>query len=362
MSFLKKIFSKDEPIKSNQDFWNWFVKNEKTFFNVVKGHKNIEKDFFNKLAPRLNELKDGYFFLTGMLNDNIAELILTADGRISNLVFVEELVNAAPQINNWKFTAHKPSLDIKDVNIEMNGYRFDAGNMFFYSNDVPSQPDEIDVAIIHNDLTEKNRSEISNGIYVFLDNYLGELDFAITIDNLTIERREIAKRELIPIEKLKSYLIWRQKEFVEKYEGVRYDTDNDNYSTFEAKLENRHPLLAVINNDLLNWNSKASHPWMVNLEMKFGEGNSGMPGDKAYQLMNTIEDKIMEHLKDSDGYLNVGRETGAGKRNVYFACREFRKPSKVLQEIKTAFMSDIDVAFDIYKDKYWQTFNKFARV
>src|SRR5258708_5064365 len=166
MSFLKRIFSKDEPIKSNQDFWNWFVKNEKTFFMVVKDQNNIEKHFFNKLAPKLNELKEGYFYLTGMLNENTAELILTADGNISNLVFVEELVNAAPQLDHWKFTAHKPSLDIKDVNIEMNGYSFGAGNMFFYSNDLPTQPDEIDVTVVHNDLTEENRSEISNGIYI----------------------------------------------------------------------------------------------------------------------------------------------------------------------------------------------------
>ncbi len=33
MNFLKNIFGKkDEPIKNYVDFWNWFQKNEKTFF------------------------------------------------------------------------------------------------------------------------------------------------------------------------------------------------------------------------------------------------------------------------------------------------------------------------------------------
>jgi hypothetical protein len=67
MSFLKNIFGKkDEPIKSYSDFWIWFQKNEKTFFNVVKSSKDIEKDFFDALSPKLAQLKDGYFYSTGM--------------------------------------------------------------------------------------------------------------------------------------------------------------------------------------------------------------------------------------------------------------------------------------------------------
>jgi hypothetical protein len=32
MSLLKNIFKrKDEPLKSNEEFWNWFKENEQTF-------------------------------------------------------------------------------------------------------------------------------------------------------------------------------------------------------------------------------------------------------------------------------------------------------------------------------------------
>jgi len=42
MSFLKSILkTKDETIKSYADFWTWFQKNEKEFFNVVKKRKDI---------------------------------------------------------------------------------------------------------------------------------------------------------------------------------------------------------------------------------------------------------------------------------------------------------------------------------
>ena len=47
MSFLKRIFSKQEtPIRTYNDFWNWFQANERVFFTVVKDGNNIEKRFF----------------------------------------------------------------------------------------------------------------------------------------------------------------------------------------------------------------------------------------------------------------------------------------------------------------------------
>src|SRR5690348_16805757 len=142
MSFLKKIFNKTEAITSNEEFWDWFLKNEKDFFSVVKSRRNIEKLFFNQLSSKLDKLKEGYFYLTGMYDDNTVELVLTADGVIKNLIFIEDLVKSAPIIKGWKFTAHKPELNIKDVLIKMAGYQFSGENISFYSNDHIKYPDE----------------------------------------------------------------------------------------------------------------------------------------------------------------------------------------------------------------------------
>lgn len=361
MSFIKNIFSKkNAPINSYEDFWNWFSNNQKAFFNVVKSKGNIEKGFFDKLSPKLNELKDGFYYLTGMYNDDTVELVITADSTIKNIAFVEDLVNAAPSIDGWKFTALKPALDIENVCINMSGYQFDKENLHFYSNDHQDYPDEIDITIVHDDLNEENRSTITNGIYIFLDNYLGELEFATTIDNLAIAGKSEAEKELIPIDKLKSFLTWRQKEFTEKYEGIRYNTEKDSYSLMEAQLQSGNKLFAVINTDVLQWDRKASHPWILVVEIKYnGENNNGMPDDETYQLLNEIGDSILKELKDYEGYLNIGRQTADNTREIYFACKDFRKPSKVLQNIQLAFANQIKIDFDLYKDKYWQSFNRF---
>ncbi|HEY4323555.1 MAG TPA: DUF695 domain-containing protein [Mucilaginibacter sp.] len=351
---------KDKPENAYADFWNWFQTDERDFFNVVSRQGDIEKVFFDKLSPKLNQLHDGFFYLTGMCAPNTVELVLTADGKIKNIVFVEELVKSAPKIDGWKFTALKPATDIENVIIKMGGYQFGAENLSFYSNEFAEYPDEIDITIVHNDFNDENKNIIINGTYIFLDNYLGELDFATTIDNITVTGRGEAEKELVPIEKLKDFLIWRQKEFLEKYDGTRHNTENDSYSMLEAELPNGNPLIAIINRDLLNWDRKASHPWILTIEIKYeGEKNTGMPDDATYALLEEIENKILEEFKDSEGCLNIGRQTADGLREIYFACNDFREPSKVLQKIHNYYVGQIEINYDIYKDKYWQTFNRF---
>jgi hypothetical protein len=51
-----------------------------------------------------------------------------------------------------------------------------------------------------------------------------------------------------------------------------------------------------------------------------------------YKLPDKIQDELMKELKDIDGYLNIGRQTASGEREIYFACTDFRKPSKIFLE------------------------------
>jgi hypothetical protein len=359
MSFLKNLFApKEDKIQTYADFWTWFQQQEKTFFKVVQQHNNIEKDFLDKISPKLNQLREGFFFLTGMYSDDTAELILTADGAIRNLVFVEELVAAAPQIAGWRFTALKPPAGKEAYKIRMDGYAFTTENLSFYANEFPEYPDEIDITVVHDDLNADNEKTLTTGTYIFLDNYLGELNFAASIDRLTVIGKQAAEKELIPIGKLAAFLVWREKEFVEKYDGTRHDSENESYSLLEAQLDNGNMLLAVINKELLNWEAKASHPWILSVEIPY-KGTNGMPDKETYTLLDQLEDDLLEMLPHAEGYLNIGRETANDMREIYFACREFRRPAKVMAELQRKYTNMPGLSFDIYKDKYWQSFNRF---
>ncbi|MFT3676075.1 MAG: DUF695 domain-containing protein [Chitinophagaceae bacterium] len=361
MSFLKKIFSgKEEPVRSYADFWAWFKKEEKGFHRVIKTGGDVEQKFFSRLTPKLDELREGFYYVTGMCDADTAELIFTAEGNTSNIAFVEELVAAAPHIAGWKFGAHKPALDIKDVSIEMEGLAFAEDKLSFYSIDTPGYPDEINITVVYEDFTEDRKVTATNGVFLFLDNYLGELDFVNTIDNLNVIGKAEATQPLIPIAKLRDFLIWRQKEFVEKYEGERYDTENDGHSVLEAQLENGDPLLAVINTELLNWDQKASHPWVAVFTARYdGSSNKGLPETDDYNRLDELEQQLLAELRDKDGYLYIGRQTASNEREIYFACKDFRLPSKVFYAIQQQYAPFFETEYVIYKDKYWKSFERF---
>lgn len=368
MNLLKKLKTfiggkeKEKPVVTYADFWNWFSKRAQTFHNVVKAGQDFESGFFSLLMPKLNELRDGYFFLCGMMNETTAELIFTAEGRVENIVFVEDLVAAAPAIPGWKFTASKPASSIENTAIKMNDVTYSRDNLFFYANERPHVPDQINITIILTDFTGELKNEIKTGVYIFLENYLGELNTVSLLDVVNVSGKDDSGQELIPIEKLKSYLEWRQKEFVEKYEGMRRsDAGDDMYATFSGEFDNK-PFVMVINRTILDWDGKASHPWMLEVHLKYnGTQNRGLPSHEITAQMEIIEDDLTAQLPDLEGFLYVGRETGDNVRKLFLACKDFRKSSRMCDVMKKKYKDKMEIDWFMYKDKYWQSFDKFKQ-
>jgi len=362
MNFFKDLFGKEKPINSYEDFWNWFRDNQAEFHRTVESGQNIEKAFLNEVLTKLSPLSDGLFVLAGKYDSNTVELVITPDGDVTKIVFAEEVVAAAPLIDGWRFTALKPECGT-DFGLRIGDYEIIDSNLQFVSNESLEFPDEVDVSIIYEGLNETNRDVITNGIYLFIDNLIGELDAVTKIDDLDIIDRPPKGTKPFPINELRSYLEKRESSFTEKYSGIRRNTDDDAYIGFEGQMESGLPIVGIINASLLKWDSKASHPWLAVIEIDFdGRGNNGLPDEATYGLLDNIENDIVADLNDYDGYLNVGRQTGGFKRHIYFACKDFRKPSKKLAEVVRANSRVISIDFKIYKDKYWRTLDRFVNV
>jgi len=363
MGIFDKILGKKDPeqeIRTYKDFWNWFQTREKDFYEIVKNREasSIEKDFFDVLSPKLRQINENFYFLTGMSDDTTAELIITVDGEIKNMVFAEELINAAPKYNHWLFTALKPAKNIDHIALQMNGYEFTKDNVFFYSNESEEYPDEIDLTFVYEGLNEENKGPITTGICVFLDHFLGELNFATQIDIFNIIGKDQAKKELVPIEKLTDFLLWREKEFTEKYEKVKRADEEDTFSVLRATLGNERPLIACMNLPLLQYDAKASYPWISVLKFQYnGDNNDGLPEKEDFEKLSDIEDKAIEDLKEK-GYLYIGRETADNIKESYFAGKDFREISKVFKAIQDS-TPEYKASFRIFKDKYWQYFKYY---
>lgn len=362
MRFFKRLFGKKEAaIATYASFWAWFQEHEQSFAAVVRNKGNIQRKFFDPVTPRLRAIREGFFMLTGMYDPNTVELVVTAEGNVQNFVWVEELIAAAPTIPGWRFTALKPGKDLDKFGVVMEGYTFDLDTISFYAIEDPHYPDEISITMVHSGLIEGNRSIIENGCHIFIDNFLGELTVATMIDNIAVTSPQLAAKPLVPMNKLRDYLQWRKAEFVEKYEGEFLLGETRNYAILEAKLANGMPLIATINQDLLRWDRKASHPWMMVVEIGYENANNGMPDSETSEVMREFEEKLDAHLPSAEGYLNIGRQTSEGCRAIFVACKDFRKPCKVIALLQKEYQEKLKVSSEVFKDKYWRSVDHFVQ-
>lgn len=364
MGLFNKLFSKkNTPLETTYtEFWNWFQHHEADFFQRVKNQDEVELRFFDRMSEKIGNLLKTRSYLTGMLDEHTAHLIFSADGNIADMVFAEDLVAAAPHLPNWKFEALKPAMPKEDFSIHLGDQKFGPDNLHFYYEEHPNLPDYIDITVVHDYFTPENSDAVTRGTFIFLDNYLGELNFATTIDHMRVIGKEDATNELIPISKLADFLKWREKEFVEKYEGPYPDAETENHAVLQTQAENGLPLLFVMNIELLNWDNKPSHPWILQIEIPYdGKKNEGMPGTRDYERMNQIEDEIHASLTRSGGHLNLGRKTGNNLREVYMACKDFREASRLLSKIAAVHRGSYSITYEFYKDKYWNSFQGFRQ-
>ncbi|MCU0451081.1 MAG: DUF695 domain-containing protein [Bernardetiaceae bacterium] len=369
MNFLKKLFGaapdaapQAPPITSYADFWRWFRQHADQLAQVVKtkDQTTIVKGFVEVVGPQLDQLGPGYYFLTGMADEQTADLVLTADGSLKHIAAVEALAAAAPPIPGWQVTSLKPPLGHADFSLAMHGFAFEQEKIWFYGEEHPDYPDEIDITLVHENYTDEHRDAIAQGTCLFVENLIGELKFATLLDRIDFTAPAQATQPLVPIAKLDAYLTWRQKEFVEKYEGTRYNTANDQYAAMQGEVAEGKPLIAVINTTLLEWDAQASHPWVLVAILGYPPANeAGMADQASLVLLEAVEDELLDQLTDFDGYLNLGRQTANGEREIYFACKDFRKPGLVLPPIVQKYQGKLAIDFEIYKDKYWSSFARF---
>ncbi|MCG2612924.1 DUF695 domain-containing protein [Terrimonas sp. NA20] len=363
MSLLKKLFTpaREVIISDYDSFWKWFSFHEKEFYSILQSRTNVDTRLMNRLLPALHKLNPGLFCVCGIGDDDTTELIISAEGNVKNFVFAEDLISKAPMIPGWRFTALKPAAGLDAVSTNQKGYEFSREKIGFYAKKDPVHPDEISLVFVHKDYNRENAQQIENGTFVFLENALGELNLATLIDGIEVSGPAQLEDETIALEKLIPYLKWREAEFVEKYKGGRYNTEADRYATFSGQDSNGFTSIGLMNTDLLQWDAKGSHPWMMTITINYaGNHINGMPDKQMFRKMDRFEKDLCDLLVDEKGYLNIGRQTYNGMRTVYFACAEFRHASRIAKLMIAEYRGVIDADYTICRDKYWMTVEKFS--
>lgn len=101
------LFARD-PVR---DFWRWFTGNAPKIEQEVRRftcHDAPPRLAFHELGRRLKAVEPGLVHEIGIDPDGKVELIVSADGLHHRIPFVTGLIDAAPVLPGFRFTAFRP--------------------------------------------------------------------------------------------------------------------------------------------------------------------------------------------------------------------------------------------------------------
>lgn len=348
------LFKKKEKTPA-ESFWNWFVKNEHRFKDAI-GNTDKAHLFLDELINQIKPFNPWLKALAGPYDEKRFELIITADGDIALFCKVEELVQAAPAVANWLITAHKPSIGVEPMSIEMFGHRFSSDNMSFYPVTDDQFPDEISIVITHPGYNEDEDGNFQTAGMIYLENALGELNTATMIDKYEVSRPPSPEEniELIPLAKLDGYLKWREKEFVEKYANREDKRPAESWGVLEAEDREGKPMFATIDSGFRGWEYMAAYPWLVQVDIEYKGDGKGLPNKKQMKDMQQIEDDLVEKMSAMQSVLFLGHHTHDHLRSIFIHTDDYNPVSKIIHAYIDNGNGQYKPTFFIRKDKYWQ--------
>lgn len=193
-----------------QQFWNWFKKNEAQYFflNQIDNDNERERlldEFLEHLHIYCVKL---FFEMGGYLNEK-QDLIITAEGNIDFFDKVESLVKQAPPLEYWNIIAFKPI--VEGGIIKYHDIKLDPETMYFIPlGNKASQ--KVGLRIYVDKYNSANKKDFLLAAYLVLDNILGEKSNTLNIGYVEIEKMPpVADRgDLIELVKLPRYIEWKK--------------------------------------------------------------------------------------------------------------------------------------------------------
>jgi hypothetical protein len=195
-------------------FWNWFTENNSAylFLNEIEDFEEKER-LLDNLTKQLHLYCDKLYFEIGGHPDDDQELVITAEGNSDYFNTVEELINNAPSIPNWKFIAFLQPNHNNDFHINFEGIVLASNEMYFLPLDHEDSSELIGLRIcIKNYIELKDNKWLQPTVYKIIDTIVGEKAFTLDIDYIEIDELPEDPKELgmIELKGLPAYIEWHK--------------------------------------------------------------------------------------------------------------------------------------------------------
>jgi hypothetical protein len=197
----------DSMSKTNiiQEFWKWFEENELTYRRIFDDH---ETDLIDDILKKLIEIQRGLAVEFEKLN-NFYVMTISADGIEENFDIVQNIIDKAPLLRNWKFIAFRQPYAkerLQKLVLTVYGHSLDPKQIMF----LPIVEEEkLYIQIFSNEITKETKNKFGYGCLMLLDNIIGEYACVKKVNGYEYYNLAEAtefKSELRPLTKIREYL------------------------------------------------------------------------------------------------------------------------------------------------------------
>lgn len=190
--------------QSKEDrFWNWFLKNQETYYAEVDNLDLREKLFDDLTTHLVKAHPDLVFEFSPIRESGVREFIISADGIKAAFPLVEKLVAKAPTIEKWQFNAFRQRVPGDELAIRYGDLEISYSDIYFRYQD--GEYGKIGIEL--NIRNFNGEDYIKNAIYILLDSLIGEYDVTMGLDWIEwVKLDESNIENLIPLTDLRDIL------------------------------------------------------------------------------------------------------------------------------------------------------------
>jgi len=183
-----------------EEFWNWFEDTQSSFPTSA----TFDETYGDEITEQLTRIHPDLVYETAIPASGERELVISADGIKEMIPIVNAVVDAAPELQNWKFTAFRPRLnDYTGFELNYAGHTFDPKSIWFWAR---IEDGHFDVKLYHPNYNEDDRNLIVSASYILLDMAIGEHDVMTGIRYIDHDLlpKNPEQNELLPFSELRS--------------------------------------------------------------------------------------------------------------------------------------------------------------
>jgi hypothetical protein len=197
-------------------FWNWFQDNNQTIKNLINETQKMQKHLYFWLHRHLGyyckELD--FIIIFPKKEKEKAELIITANGNPEYFAQVTELINKAPALRHWKFTAFIQPTENIDKIIEgldephiFQEITIKTSEIKFLPLNYDDQTKKLDIKVyLKNFKIYCNTKTWEQAIYIIIQDLLGEKSVYQNINFVQLAQMPSDNNDLIELHELQFYL------------------------------------------------------------------------------------------------------------------------------------------------------------